>query len=70
MIGRDTRVLKKITSEPCANLDTVTSKNILELFRKLNRDLGQTIVIVSHEPWHTEYFDRVITLCDGEIFAW
>lgn len=55
--------------EPCANLDTATSKNILELFRKLNRDLGQTIVMVSHEPWHSEYFDRVITLQDGEIIA-
>ncbi len=55
--------------EPCANLDTGTSRNILELFRKLNRDLKQTIVMVSHEPWHTEYFDRVITLQDGEILA-
>lgn len=55
--------------EPCANLDTTTSRQILELFRKLNHDLGQTIVMVSHEPWHTEYFDRVITLQDGEILA-
>jgi len=55
--------------EPCANLDTTTSRQILELFRKLNRDLGQTIIMVSHEPWHTEYFDRVITLQDGEIIA-
>ena len=55
--------------EPCANLDTATSRNILELFRKLNRDLKQTIVMVSHEPWHTEYFDRVITLQDGEIIT-
>lgn len=55
--------------EPCANLDTTTSRQILELFRNLNRDLGQTIVMVSHEPWHTEYFDRVITLQDGEIIA-
>lgn len=55
--------------EPCANLDTGTSHNILELFRQLNRDLEQTIIMVSHEPWHTEYFDRVITLQDGEITA-
>jgi predicted ABC-type transport system involved in lysophospholipase L1 biosynthesis ATPase subunit len=55
--------------EPCANLDTATSRQILELFRNLNRDLKQTIVMVSHEPWHTEYFDRVITLKDGEIVA-
>lgn len=55
--------------EPCANLDTETSRHILELFRKLNCDLNQTIVMVSHEPWHSEYFDRVITLRDGEIVA-
>ena len=53
--------------EPCANLDSETSRHILELFRALNKDLDQTIVMVSHEPWHTEYFDRVITLRDGEI---
>jgi len=55
--------------EPCANLDTETSRNILELFRQLNRDMQQTIVMVSHEPWHTEYFDRIITLRDGEILS-
>lgn len=53
--------------EPCANLDTETSRNILELFRTLNKDLDQTIIMVSHEQWHIEYFDRVITLRDGEI---
>ncbi len=53
--------------EPCANLDSVTSKNILELFKKLNEDLNQTTVMVSHEDWHIEYFCRVIYLKDGSI---
>lgn len=53
--------------EPCANLDSETSKNILDLFRRLNRDMNQTIVMVSHEEWHTEYFDRIISLKDGKI---
>jgi len=51
--------------EPCANLDTVNSRNILEHFRAVNRELEQTIVMVSHESWHLEYFDRVIYLKDG-----
>lgn len=51
--------------EPCANLDTENSRTVLELFRYLNRDLGQTIVMVSHEPWHREYFDRIISIRDG-----
>jgi len=53
--------------EPCANLDTENSRTILELFRSVNRDLGQTIVMVSHEPWHMEYFDRIINIRDGLI---
>jgi putative ABC transport system ATP-binding protein len=51
--------------EPCANLDTVNSRIILEHFRAVNRELQQTIVMVSHESWHLEYFDRVIYLQDG-----
>jgi len=51
--------------EPCANLDTENSRTVLELFRAVNRELGQTIVMVSHEPWHREYFDRIIFIRDG-----
>lgn len=51
--------------EPCANLDTENSRTVLGLFRALNRELGQTIVMVSHEPWHMEYFDRILFLRDG-----
>lgn len=53
--------------EPCANLDTATSKTILDLFARLNRELGQTIVMVSHEDWHRRYFCRVIHLADGRV---
>jgi len=53
--------------EPCANLDTENSRIILELFRSLNRESGQTIVMVSHEPWHMEFFDRIIFIRDGQL---
>nr|WP_320160094.1 ABC transporter ATP-binding protein [uncultured Methanoregula sp.] len=53
--------------EPCANLDTENSRTVLELFRSVNRDLGQTIVMVSHEPWHQKYFDRIIFIRDGTL---
>ena len=36
--------------EPTANPDSISSKQILELFRKLNQDIGQTILMVTHEP--------------------
>ena len=51
--------------EPCANLDTENSRIVLEHFRAVNRELQQTIVMVSHESWHLEYFNRVIYLQDG-----
>ena len=53
--------------EPCANLDSESSKQILELFKKLNKELGQTIVMVTHEEWHRKYVDRIIYLKDGLI---
>ena len=55
--------------EPCANLDTDSSKNVLDLFRQINKELHQTIVMVSHEEWHMEYFDRVIILRDGRVIS-
>ncbi|MCK4399322.1 MAG: ABC transporter ATP-binding protein, partial [Methanophagales archaeon] len=53
--------------EPCANLDTESSRHILELFGKLNEELDQTIVMVTHEEWHKKYADRIIYLKDGLI---
>ncbi|MFY9801170.1 MAG: ABC transporter ATP-binding protein, partial [Methanoregula sp.] len=51
----------------CANLDTRNSTTILELIQKLNKDLNQTVVMVSHEDWHRKYFDRIIYMRDGKI---
>ena len=56
-----------LADEPCANLDTENSKQILELFRKLNKELNQTILMVTHEEWHKDYVDRIIKLKDGLI---
>jgi putative ABC transport system ATP-binding protein len=53
--------------EPCANLDSASSETVMELFSKLKRELGQTIVMVTHEPDDRRYVDRVITLADGRI---
>lgn len=53
--------------EPCANLDSISSKVILELFRKLKKELGQTIVMVTHEPEDEKFVDRVIWMKDGLI---
>lgn len=55
--------------EPCANLDTESSRNVLDLFKQINKEMNQTIVMVSHEMWHMEYFDRVIILQDGHMIS-
>ena len=55
--------------EPCANLDTKTSEQVLEVFKTLNEKYGQTIVMVTHEPWHTRYVSRLINLKDGIIIS-
>lgn len=54
--------------EPTASLDAASAKVVLELFKRLNKDLGQTIVMVTHEPEDEKYVDRVIWLKDGLVF--
>ncbi len=53
--------------EPTANLDTQASLVVLKLFRELNKKIGQTIIMVTHEPEDAKYVDRVIWLKDGII---
>lgn len=53
--------------EPTANLDTVSSEVIFKLFQKLNKELKQTILVVTHEPEDEKYVDRVLWLKDGLI---
>ncbi len=51
--------------EPTANLDSASAQVVLELFQRLNKDFGQTIVMVTHESDDGQYVNRVITLKDG-----
>ena len=53
--------------EPTANLDSRSSHSILNLFRKLNKELGLTVAMVTHEPEDKKIVDRVLNLKDGLI---
>lgn len=55
--------------EPCANLDSENSRVVLELFREINEEMQQTIVMVSHEDWHKDYFHRIVRLRDGKVIS-
>lgn len=55
--------------EPTGNLDSKTTKEVMEMIRKFARTFHQTIVLVSHDPEMTQYADRVVTLFDGEIIS-
>lgn len=56
-----------LADEPCANLDTVSSKVVMETLVRLNRELGVTIVFVSHDTNDRKYANNVIVLSDGRI---
>ena len=53
--------------EPTGNLDSKTSGEILELLDRSVRELGQTIVMVTHDPEAASYADRLIVLRDGLV---
>ncbi len=56
-----------LADEPTGNLDTKNSEEIMKLFTGLNRDLGITIIMVTHEPDIAEWTDRTVVFRDGLI---
>lgn len=53
--------------EPTANLDSVAAKEVLGIFRHLNRDAGHTIVMVTHEQDETIHANRLVEMADGKV---
>jgi putative ABC transport system ATP-binding protein len=56
-----------IGDEPTGNLDSARSVEVLRLLKRLNRDQGQTFVIVTHDPEVGEACDRIIRMRDGVV---
>ena len=56
-----------LADEPTGELDSATSEQIYDLFKELNRELGLTICIVSHDPDIKEHVGRVIAIRDGKL---
>jgi ABC-type lipoprotein export system ATPase subunit len=53
--------------EPTGNLDTKTSKDVIQLFRDLNRDSGITVILVTHDPAVAHVARRIVVLKDGLV---
>jgi len=56
-----------LADEPTGELDTVTAQTIYDLLRDLNKRLGLTMVIVSHDPGIARHVDRVVAVRDGKL---
>ncbi len=56
-----------LADEPTGNLDTENSAAVLGLLRDLNRRIGQTVLMITHNPEAAAYGDRIITMRDGRI---
>jgi putative ABC transport system ATP-binding protein len=56
-----------LADEPTGNLDSRTSVEVMDIFQKLNREQGITLVLVTHETDIAEYADRVVIFKDGKI---
>ncbi|HEV3513722.1 MAG TPA: ABC transporter ATP-binding protein [Candidatus Sulfotelmatobacter sp.] len=64
LINKPTVVL---ADEPTGNLDSKNSEVVLQMLRLSNKELGQTVMMITHNPEAAEYGDRIIHMRDGQI---
>ena len=58
-----------IADEPTGALDTETSQEIMDLFKRLNQDEGTTIIMVTHDPHVAAQCERVVKIIDGRVVS-
>jgi len=58
-----------LADEPTGNLDSHTSREVMEIFCRLNRESGITVVLVTHEQDIASYASRRVTFMDGKIIS-
>jgi len=56
-----------LADEPTGNLDSKNSEIVLRMLRQTNQELGQTVLMITHNPEAAEYGDRMIHMRDGQI---
>jgi putative ABC transport system ATP-binding protein len=58
-----------LADEPTANLDSETAADVVDIMRKMNKELGTTFIFSTHDPAVMKYASRFINLKDGMISA-
>jgi len=58
-----------LADEPTGNLDSKNSDVVLEMLRHSNRELGQTVLMITHNPDAAQYGDRIIHMRDGAVVS-
>jgi putative ABC transport system ATP-binding protein len=58
-----------LADEPTGNLDSKSSAIVLNMLRQSNKDLGQTVLMITHNPEAAAYGDRIVHMRDGEIVS-
>lgn len=56
-----------LADEPTGNLDTENSQIVLDMFQELNKRLGQTIIMITHNPEAAQHCNRIINMRDGVL---
>jgi len=56
-----------LADEPTGNLDSQNSTIVLKMLRQSNKELGQTVLMITHNPAAAEYGDRIVHMRDGQI---
>ena len=54
-----------LADEPTGNLDSENSEIVLNMLRQTNRELGQTVLMITHNPEAARYGDRIVHMRDG-----
>jgi putative ABC transport system ATP-binding protein len=58
-----------LADEPTGNLDSKSSGVVLDMLRQSNKELGQTVLMITHNPEAAEYGDRIVHMRDGQMVA-
>jgi ABC-type lipoprotein export system ATPase subunit len=58
-----------LADEPTGALDSKTGVEIMDLFQRLHSENGQTVILVTHDPFVARHADRIIKISDGKVLS-